>query len=720
DIFVANGILKDLTDQDYVNFYASPRAISGMIKEDKGNVITQLVDMMPSEAIPNAAFMQIARSEGTIPQFADQAKDLGLGQPSFSNGSAYGDLDNDGDLDLVINNLDMPAFIYRNESDTLRKTHHYLSFQFKGAGSNTFALGTQVRVYRDDQIFYQELAPMRGFQSCIDPRLHFGLGELEAVDSIHILWPDMRMTRLGKTATNQMLSLDQREAKPEDVQTIEKIPTPLFTDYTSTLVQNFTHQENDYQDFVRERLLYHMLSSEGPKVAKGDVTGDGRADLYFCGAKDKPGELWIQQPNGTFKLDIPSIKTFAANASSEDTDAIFIDVDGDRDLDLYVASGGSEFSTASSALKDRLYLNQGKGKFFKQKNPFRGYIYESAACVRAGDYDGDGDQDLFVGVRGVPGMYGVPVNGVILNNDGKGNFTNVTQDVAPQLMKYGMLTDAQWMDWDGDRDLDLVVAGEWLPVTVWENQKGRFAPFIQNVPKQTGLWTCVEVGDFNEDGKPDLLIGNHGLNSRLQAGDSTPVEMWVNDFDRNGSPEQLISVYNGGQSYPLALRQDLVMQMPGLKKQYLKYTSYKDATVDQMFAPQVMERTIKWSAQKMETSVWMSQPDGTYAWKTLPLEAQVAPVYGMLVEDLDGDGHLDILLGGNFSRAKPEIGIYAASYGTFLKGNGKGAFTFIPNKEVGLQIKGEVRDIVSIQTDKGKRIVVARNDGPAQWLKINR
>ena len=283
-----------------------------------------------------------------------------------------------------------------------------------------------------------------------------------------------------------------------------------------------------------------------------------------------------------------------------------------------------------------------------------------------------------------------------------------------------MMSVALWIDWDGDQDLDLVVAGEWLPITIWENQEGSFVPFSQNIPTQTGLWTCVEIADLNEDGKPDLLLGNHGLNSRLQAGDTTPVEMFVNDFDRNGAPEQLITVYQGDKSYPLALRQDVVMQMPGLKKQYLKYASYKDATIEEMFPPQILARSYKWSAQRMETSIWLSQSDGSYAWGSLPLEAQMAPVYGMLIEDLDGDGHLDILLGGNFSRSKPEIGIYAASYGTYLKGNGKGDFGSIPNKEVGLKIKGEVRDIVSVKTDQGKRLVVAKNDAAIQWLKINR
>jgi len=719
DIFVANGILKDLTDQDYVNFYASPRAISSMIKEDKGNVITQLVDMMPSQAIANAAFMQKRRSSGVIPLFEDRATALGLAQPSFSNGSAYGDLDNDGDLDLVVNNLDMPAFLYRNESDTLYPDRRFLTFEFKGQGKNTFALGTQVSVYKDDQVFYQELAPMRGFQSCIGPQLHMGLGTFEEVDSIVVLWPDLSVTKTGATRTNQQLVFQYQTATSSEDLT-PKGKQPLFLDYTRDFSQNFTHQENDHQDFIRERLLYHMLSSEGPKVAKGDVTGDGREDLYFCGAKDQPGELWVQRPNGTFAPHpIPS-KAFIEDARSEDTDALFVDVDGDRDLDLYVTSGGSEFSTSSAALKDRIYLNQGKGVFKKKKNPFRGYIYESAACVRAGDYDRDGDQDLFVGVRTRPGVYGVPVNGFILNNDGKGNFTNVTEEKAPQLVKYGMMTDAQWIDWDGDQDLDLVVAGEWLPITIWENQEGSFVPFSQNIPTQTGLWTCVEIADLNEDGKPDLLLGNHGLNSRLQAGDTTPVEMFVNDFDRNGAPEQLITVYQGDKSYPLALRQDVVMQMPGLKKQYLKYASYKDATIEEMFPPQILARSYKWSAQRMETSIWLSQSDGSYAWGSLPLEAQMAPVYGMLIEDLDGDGHLDILLGGNFSRSKPEIGIYAASYGTYLKGNGKGDFESIPNKEVGLKIKGEVRDIVSVKTDQGKRLVVAKNDAAIQWLKINR
>ncbi len=710
DIFVANGIYKDLTDQDYLNFYSDPSNVREILRRE-GAGIQKMIDTIPSQPVSNYAFY----NNGDL-TFTNKAAEWGLGEPSFSNGSAYGDLDNDGDLDLVINNVNMPPFIYQNNTNKLSQ-HAYLSIRLEGEKSNIFGLGAQVTLWCGSKKYYQELAPMRGFESCVDHRLHFGLGQINVIDSLEVIWLNNKRTFLQNITPRQLLTLKQSDATPF----IAKLSDPLvnaptlFKNVTNQVKIPFKHQENDFIDFNRDRLLYHMLSCEGPKIAKADVNSDGREDFYICGAKDQAGVLFVQQANGTFR---PSNQTvFEADKISEDVDCEFFDADKDGDFDLYVASGGNEFPTSASALIDRLYVNDGKGNFTKSPQILPTFLYESTGCVKAADYDRDGDQDLLVGIRLEPFLYGVSKNAYILQNDGKGNFTDVTATVAPELKNLGMLTDAIWEDIDADKDLDLLVVGDWLPITIFKNNNGKLTKISTQqsaLNYSNGFWNCIKSADLDKDGDIDFVIGNHGLNTRFKATENEPVTMYVNDFDRNGTAEQLITAYNGKNAYPLALRHDLVMQMPSLKKKYLKYENYKNQSISDIFTSEQLDGTVIQKVFTTQTAVLLNEGDGNFTLKPLPMQAQLAPVYGLCVEDFDKDGNMDIILGGNFYHAKPEVGIYDASYGLLLQGDGKGNFQPVPAIKSGFFIKGEVRDMISIKIGDRPHVIITKNNAPLE------
>ena len=714
DIFVANGIYKDLTDQDYINFVADPGTVKAILTRENA-VIKQLIDSIPSERIANYAFA----NNGTL-HFENKAAEWGLDMPSHSNGSAYGDLDNDGDLDLVINNVNMPSFVYRNEADTLLKENNYLMVVLKGEGKNTFALGSQVTLKHQGQIFYQELAPMRGFQSSVDYRLHFGLGNIQQVDTVMVRWPDDRYTVLTEVSANQFLTLFQKDAEdvPGPVPDLEKpVSKKLFHNVTVDLGIEYEHKENDFVDFDRDRLLFHMLSREGPCLCKGDVNGDGREDFYVGGAKDQAGALFVQTPGGKFTPS--NVSLWQKDQLSEDTDCVFFDADADGDEDLYVASGGNEFPTSSSALIDRLYLNDGRGKWTKSSQVLPTFRFESTGTVEASDVDEDGDEDLFVGIRLRPFLYGVAVNGYILENDGEGKFTDVTKEVAPQLLGVGMITDGVWVDVDGDKDEDLVVVGEWMRVKVFINAGGRLEDKSEQwgMDSTQGWWNRVVAHDVDADGDVDLVLGNHGWNSRFKASAEQPISMYVNDFDRNGTAEQVVSMYNGGESYPLVLRHDLVMQLPSLKKKYLKYERYKEQGVEDIFTAEQLRGAVKLEVRELGSSLLINEGD-RFRLEALPVEAQVSPVYGVVVGDFDQDGKEDMVLGGNFYGAKPEVGRYDGSYGTLLKGDGQGVFKALPARQTGLYLEGEVREMLTLKVGKKNMLVVAKNNSPLQVIEI--
>ncbi|MEM1324951.1 MAG: VCBS repeat-containing protein [Bacteroidota bacterium] len=705
DIYVANGIYQSLTDQDYIDFIANAET-QRMIITREGVDFKKLIDSIPSYPVPNYAF----QNQGDL-QFENKAPEWGLATEGHSNGAAYGDLDNDGDLDLVVNNVNMPASIYRNQSSS-----NYLQFQLSGEGTNTQAVGSRVTIFYGDTLQTLEHMPMRGFQSSMDYVVHFGLGETHMVERVLIDWADGKQTTLDNIAANQRLELHQNEGTAVAAATFRDFQaTPLFTDVSNDINIDFEHQENRFSDFDRERLIYHMMSTLGPKIDVADVNGDGRDDFYICGAKDSAGKLFIQQASGDFRATNEVL--FEQGKLAEEVDCLFFDADGDGDQDLYIAAGGNELPNSSSGLIDRLYFNDGKGNFYQSKQTLPTFNFESTSCVRATDFDGDGDQDLFVGLRLRPFLYGVPVNGYLLENDGSGQFKNVSQQVAPDLKSLGMITDAQWADTDGDGDEDLVVVGEWMPITIFENENGQFTP--SEIANSSGWWNCLQSGDFNSDGRPDFIIGNHGLNSRFRASETEPIKMFVNDFDQNGSAEQIIARYEDGKLLPFTRRHDLVMQMPPMKKKYLRYRNYVGQTVDQVFTPEQLENALELEVQTLKSVALMSSENG-YALQALPRAAQTSPIYGIQVDDFDADGQLDVLIGGNFYNAKPEVGRYDAGYGLLLKGNEDGAFDAIAPKVSGFQVNGEVRDMEGIEIDGKSSVLVARNSERIAIFGLNK
>ncbi len=703
DIYVANGIYKDLTDQDFIQFISDDQVKKSIIT-DQGVDYKKLIDVIPSEALPNYAFKNTGN--GT---FKDMAKSWGLGQPSFSNGSAYADLDNDGDLDLVVNNVNMEAFIYRNEADKQLKDNHFLKFEVQGEGLNPNGLGTKITLKSGDKMFYQEQMPMRGFQSSMDYRPNFGVGNLLEIDSVMIDFPNLKRLVLTKVKTNQTLKVKQADAT---------LPVPIFGKNATLLAEDvdlipFKHNENSYSDFDIERLIFQMNSTQGPKIAVGDVNGDKKDDIYICGARRQAGAVYVQT-NGHFTL-MQNID-FQRDTIYEDVNATFFDADGDGDLDLFVATGGSEvpkdLMNLLYPMEDRLYLNDGKGNFKRKLDAFGNGKPFATGVARAADFNGDGKMDLFVGARLIPGKYGAKTGGYLLQNDGNGVFKGVTPDFAPELKDIGMITDALWVDTDGDKDLDLVLVGDYMPVTIFENQKGKFKNVTETagLGKSNGWWNVIKAADVDGDGDLDFVVGNHGLNSRFHADEAHPMTLYYGDFDKNGTSEQLICTYEGEKSYPCVLRHDLVGQMPSFKKKFLEYKKYADKTIQEVLTPEQLNGAKKYEAFNLQSAVLINNGKNTFSVKNLPIQAQYSPTFGVEIADFDGDGLLDILTGGNFFESKPEMGRYDASYGCVLKGDGKGNFKAIDFKTSGLKLRGQVRDIVAVTVGNQKKWLVAQNN----------
>lgn len=711
DLFVANGIYKDLLDRDYLEFFSNPELMRSMIQTEE-EAIVEIINQIPSEKIPNYAFHN--NKDFT---FTNKAEEWGLGAPSFSNGAAYGDLDNDGDLDLVVNNVNMPSFVFKNETREKSGTN-YLTLKLNGTQKNTSAIGAEITLYYNGNINYQEIVPIRGFKSTVDNRAHFGLNDAKIIDSLIIRWPDGKRTVILNLEANQFMELNEKEIETDAMKEKVENKTTIFQKVNPLPGVDYSHKENDFSDFQRERLLFSMLSNEGPELAVADVNGDGKDDFFICGAKDSPGRLFIQQTNGKFAETNQEV--FETDRISEDTDCAFFDADGDGDFDLYVTSGGNEFPQSSSALRDRLYINNGNGGFSKSKQMLPTARYESSSCVQAADFDNDGDIDLFVGTRLFPFSYGVPVNGYILENDGAGNFLNVTNEKAPGLLNIGMITDMTWADVDKDGDDDVIVVGDWMPVKIFINENGSFEDESESfgLENTEGRWNVIEKADLNGDGNVDFVLGNHGMNTFFKASKEQPVTMYVNDFDMNGSVEQIICTYNNGKSYPMVMKDDLVEQIPSLAIKYVKFEDYKDQSIEDIFSEEVLQRSVKLVARNMESSMLINSGNNSFEMKALPARAQFFPVYSVLADDFDNDGNCDILVGGNQRRAKPETGIYDAGFGLLLKGTAGDNWEEVLPDVSGIFTKGEIRDMDFLSVSGKRIVVIARSNDKLQFYKF--
>lgn len=711
DIHVTNGMPRDLTSQDYIAFLADDRTISSAIQSKQVDFLA-LTEAMSSTPVPNYAF----RNNGDL-TFSNAGAEWGLNTAGFSNGAAYADLNGDGALDLVVNNINQEVSIYRNNARALTG-NRYLQLQLEGEGHNRFGIGAKVTLRSGDRVFYQELMPSRGFQSSVDYVLTFGIGDLDLIESVTVEWPDGRGSVLERVAANQRLTIAQTGTTEAPRQEPDH-PAPLFTDVTDRVALGFVHRENVFVDFDRERFIPKLLSTEGPFLAVADVNGDGLSDVFIGGAKDQSGQLLVQQRNGRFVSTSQAV--LQQDSVSEDLGAVFFDATGNGHLDLYVVSGGSEFSDLASPLQDRLYLNDGRGNFRKAEDHLP-TMMTSGSRVVALDFDGDGHTDLFVGGRVAPGRYGLDPASVLLRNDGRGRFTDVTAQVAPDLARIGMVTDALWQDVDGDGRPDLVVVGEWMPIAIFRNMgRGKLERMdVPGLEKSHGWWNRIVAGDFTGDGRVDFVVGNLGLNTRLRAAEDEPATMYVKDFNRNGFVEQIVSYYNNGASYPLVLRDDLIKSLSFLKTRFLKYADYAERSVTDIFTPEALADAVLKEAHTFATTLVRNNGDGSFTLVPLPTEAQFAPVYGILASDLDGDGKLDLLLAGNFDGVKPEIGRMSASYGLFLRGDGKGDFAPVRAAQSGFLVPGQARDIQRIRTQEGELYVVARNNDRPLVFRANR
>ncbi|SFT68273.1 Repeat domain-containing protein [Algoriphagus locisalis] len=707
DLFVANGIYQDITDLDYLNFIDDDATKSKIISQE-GVDYKALIDPIPINPVPNYAFRNLGDLE-----FENSTDAWGLGEAIHSNGGAYGDLNNDGTLDLVVNNVNNPPSIFKNLGREQNPDNHFLQIQLIGKDKNTHAIGAQVKLIAGEQIFYTEQMPNRGFESSVDPKLTIGLGDVRKLDLLKILWPDGSFTQLENVQVDQLLKLDWNEAKPlaEGQRFFEQAAAPMFQMENEPNL-DFTHKENPMVDFDRDRLTFHMYSTEGPAFAKADLNGDGIEDLFFGGAKGYSGKLYLSTASGKYKISEQG--AFEGDAISEDVDAVFFDANGDGTLDLLVASGGNESGLGAPELTDRLYLNDGKGNFTKSDQPAFNLNRGSSSVVRVLDLNADGFPDLFIGGRLVPFVYGAPASSSIWINDGQGNFTDETATFAPELKEIGLITDAQVLDWDNDGADDLVLVGEWLAPVFFRNTGGKLQkiemPELQNLK---GWYRALEVADLDGDGLPDLILGNNGLNSRFKASESTPVRMYLNDFDQNGSIEQIFTRQEGDVQVPYALKHELERQIPSVKKQYMRYSTYNNETLTDIFPKEVLDRSIISELNNLASGALMNEGNGKFSWKPFPRLAQRSYVFAIQVTDLNEDGNLDLILGGNLFHAKPEVGKYDASYGDVLLGKGDGTFDFWPNAEHGLQLEGDIRAFAEL--DKGKLLVVKNSAKAEIW-----
>ena len=552
-------------------------------------------------------------------------------------------------------------------------------------------------------------------KSTVDPRLNFGFTQ-DKIDSVKVHWPYDEMTTLKNVLPNQMIQIRMDEAQMVK-DSRDATAQFSFKEITKASGLNFEHQENDFVDFDRDRLLYHMLSAEGPAMCTGDLNGDGSTDIYVGGASEQKGTIFWGNPKNQFKRDRRN--DFQDDAISEDVDCACFDADNDGDLDLYVASGGNEFPNSSSALIDRLYLNDGSGRFIKSDQILPSFQFANTSTVSPSDIDHDGDMDLFVGVRAQPFLIGVPTDSYLLMNDGNGKFTDDKKNRAPGLQKIGMVTDAVWSDIDGDNDEDLVVVGEWMNIKAFRNDNGILKDIGSTIglDSTSGWWNSIEAVDIDADGDEDYILGNHGLNSRFKASRNEPVSMYVNDFDQNGTAEAIICRHFGDVSYPLCLKHDLIAQLPQLKKKYVQYEAFKDETIEDIFTEDQLTNAVVSNAYVLESSILLNNGADGMQLVSLPLEAQLSPQYSSITSDFDDDGILDIVLGGNFYYAKPEVGRYDASYGVYLKGRKNGGFEFLPNKQTGLFIEDQVRNMNLIENDGEKILVIARNNSSMKVFK---
>jgi hypothetical protein len=704
DIYVCNGVNRDVTNLDFMDFFAND-VIQKMVLTGKKEGVDEVLKKIPQTPLANKAF----RNLGNL-KFADIGNSWGLNQPSFSNGAAYGDLNNDGALDLIVNNENGPAFVYKNNSGEINK-NNFIGIFLKGSAQNTFAIGSKIKVFVGDQILSREVIPSRGFQSSVDYKQIIGLGKSAKIDSMVIIWPDRTSSKFEHPPVDTVLVIQQ---PLHNILFANNLLLPSATTLFDSVKSNFEkHVESDNIDFYYERNIPEMLSREGPKAAVGDVNGDGLEDIYIAGTKDHPGQLYLLTKSGEFIRKKEPV--FDQYNDFEDDAVLFFDADNDGDLDLFVGPGGNSNQTFSRQMQSRLYKNDGNGNFTIDVDAFPPNGMNTGVAI-AYDFNHDGYLDLFVGGRSVPREYGVSPSSFLYLNDGKGHFTDIAKTKNPDIANIGMVTGAVWGDVSGDSNKELIITGEWMAPRIFSFNGDHFVEIKSNLNKLFGWWQTVTAADINGDGKIDFIFGNIGENFYLRPDSANPVKLWINDFNQNNSLDKILTYTINGKDMPVSLKHDLQDQIPSIKKQNLKHEDYAKKSMQELFPPDVIKKCIVKEFNYPSSIVAINNGNGNYTIQKLPVMTQLSSVNSIHCLDVDHDGTLDLVLGGNLYDFLPQFERLDASFGDVLLNDGKGKFTWVEQKKSGLNVQGQVRDIVEISNKNSRYILfLLNNDYPVLY-----
>lgn len=726
DIYVTNGLVQDITNLDYLEEISAPDMIRSIASGPEVDY-QRLIELTPSTPMNNVMFSNL----GNL-QFEDVSIKWGVGEPGFSSGAAWGDLNNNGSLDLVVSDVNGGVRIYKNRINELEPGRTWLKIKLEGDKPNTQAVGAQLEVWAEDKYWYREHMLQRGFQSSVEPGLHVGFNSITKIDSLRLRWPDGRITKQYELELPLRLTLSQKDSKVGGEHIRRPLPLiagdtkqifknrPLLVDVTDNYPILWSHQKYDYNDFNRESLMVHMRSTEGPAMCKGDINGNGLKDIYIGGARGQAGVFLLQTLDGGITEYQPS--SFLADSNSEDTDCVLFDANSNGHLDLFVTSGGNSFSTGSSALIDRLYFNDGTGHFTKAPSDYIRYpgIFSSNSTVSASDFTGNGHIDLFVGERLKLFSVGLPARGLLLENNGEGQFTDVTDNWTSDFAELGMITDSEWLDWDGDGKKELLIVGEWMTPRLFKNRGDNFLEITADagLSNYFGWWNTIHVNDLNKSGFPDLILGNHGLNSHFKTEKENTVKMWVSDFAGNGVIEQIKSWAINGKSYPISLRHDLLEELPSLREDYPDYKSYAGSSVQEIFSESQLNSATMLEANTLFSAVIWNR--NTIAeLMELPLRSQFSPIYGIWSGDLNGDNLKEIITVGNLNEVLPIAGPYDAGYGSVLNLSNDIIYSVDPVQS-GLSVTGSVRKLMSIKTAQGEMLlIIARNNDKPLIYKLN-
>ncbi|GGZ36348.1 hypothetical protein GCM10007049_32140 [Echinicola pacifica] len=685
DLYITNGYLRDYTNMDFLKF------MGDYVQNNDGNIrrqnVLDLVKQIPASNLHNYIFS----NNGDL-TFTNASQKWGLDHASNSNGAAYADLDNDGDLDLVVNNINQDAFLFVNQSSRLFE-NNFLKVQLKGENHNTYGLGAKISLYHKGQIQYLEQMPTRGYQSSVSPVLHFGLGSISAIDSLQILWPSGKAQTLTKIKANQTLTLEEGKSgkipPPENRQA-----APIFEEAIPLVSVSLT--SNTINDFKRQPLMVSPISFGSPTLTKADLNGDGLEDLFVGGGVGDLSKIFIQQASGKFnQLPQPA---FEGTESLEVTSAEIADFNGDGFPDLYIGNGGyGNFMPEDPMLQDQLFLNDGKGKLTLSSTALPSML-TSTSSVAAADINKDGNMDLFVGSRVIPGRYPEIPRSYLLINDGQGKFHDQTSSISPELQFPGLITDAKWADLNQDGNMELIITGEWMPILVYTLQNGKLVNVSASYFEEelSGWWNRLYISDLNADGFPEIIAGNLGENSQIHASATEPAQMVYKDFDDNGSVDPILLCYIQGKKYPYLTRDELLDQITRMRSRFPSYESFADAQLEDVFTEEELKGAKTLTANHLQTSLFINNTKGKFTPAKLPIEVQSSPIAAIYGQDFDLDGHMDLLMAGNMSKARLRFGKSDANYGLLLLGDGKGGFTSSPQTLSGLNLKGDIRSILNL------------------------